>query len=115
MARLVMKFGGTSVGTVERIKNVAHKVKREVDAGHEVAVVVSAMSGDTNRLVDLVSDISVLHDAREYDVVVSSGEQELLAFCRLPFRGLAYRHDHGWVGRSRLRRMPFIAPLGSKA
>ncbi|WP_339635565.1 aspartate kinase [uncultured Sneathiella sp.] len=97
MARLVMKFGGTSVGTVERIKNVAHKVKREVDAGHEVAVVVSAMSGDTNRLVDLVSDISVLHDAREYDVVVSSGEQVTVGLLSLALQGLGIS-ARSWLG-----------------
>jgi aspartate kinase len=98
MARLVMKFGGTSVGTVERIKNVARKVKREVDAGHEVAVVVSAMSGDTNRLVDLVSDISSLHDAREYDVVVSSGEQVTVGLLSLALQdlGVSARSWLGW-------------------
>ncbi|MDF2367079.1 aspartate kinase [Sneathiella sp.] len=98
MARLVMKFGGTSVGTVERIKNVAHKVKREVDAGHEVAVVVSAMSGDTNRLVDLVSGISSLHDAREYDVVVSSGEQVTIGLLSLALQdlGVSARSWLGW-------------------
>ena len=74
MARIVMKFGGTSVGDVDRIKNVAQRVKREVDAGNEVAVVVSAMSGATNQLVGWTSAISRLHDAREYDVVVASGE-----------------------------------------
>ena len=73
--RLVMKFGGTSVGDVDRIKNVAQKVKKEVDNGYQVAVVVSAMSGTTNQLVDFVSSISPLHDAREYDTVVSAGEQ----------------------------------------
>ncbi|WP_340150995.1 aspartate kinase [uncultured Sneathiella sp.] len=97
MARLVMKFGGTSVGTVERIKNVALKVKREVDAGHEVAVVVSAMSGDTNRLVDLVSDVSVLHDAREYDVVVSSGEQVTIGLLSLALQGLGVS-ARSWLG-----------------
>ncbi|WP_288903891.1 aspartate kinase [uncultured Sneathiella sp.] len=98
MARLVMKFGGTSVGTVERIKNVARKVKREVDAGHEVAVVVSAMAGDTNRLVDLVSDISSLHDAREYDVVVSSGEQVSVGLLSLALQdlGISARSWLGW-------------------
>lgn len=98
MARLVMKFGGTSVGTVDRIKNVARKVKREVDAGHEVAVVVSAMSGDTNRLVDLVSDISSLHDAREYDVVVSSGEQVSVGLLSLALQdlGISARSWLGW-------------------
>jgi aspartate kinase len=75
MARLVMKFGGTSVADIERIRNVARHVKREVDAGHEVAVVVSAMSGATNQLVAWCREASVLHDAREYDAVVASGEQ----------------------------------------
>ncbi len=75
MGRLVMKFGGTSVADIERIRNVARHVKREVDAGHEVAVVVSAMSGTTNRLVEWCREASLLHDAREYDAVVASGEQ----------------------------------------
>lgn len=75
MARIVMKFGGTSVGDMDRINNVAAHVKAEYDAGNEVAVVVSAMSGETNRLVSLCREISSLHDAREYDVVVSAGEQ----------------------------------------
>src|SRR3546814_21182017 len=74
MARIVMKFGGTSVGDVERIKNVARRVKREVDAGNEVAVVVPAMSGTTNQLVKWCGDVSRLYDAREYDVVVAPGE-----------------------------------------
>jgi aspartate kinase len=75
MARIVQKFGGTSVGSAERILAVARRVKAEVDAGHQVAVVVSAMSGVTNDLVGLTQKISPLHDAREYDVVVASGEQ----------------------------------------
>src|SRR6476619_2178173 len=75
MARLVMKFGGTSVADIERIRNVARHVKREVDAGHEVAVVVSAMAGATDRLVSWCREAAALHDAREYDAVVSSGEQ----------------------------------------
>lgn len=74
MARLVMKFGGTSVANIERIRNVALHVKREVDAGHEVAVVVSAMSGKTNELVGWCREASPMHDAREYDAVVASGE-----------------------------------------
>lgn len=74
MAVVVMKFGGTSVANVERIKNVARHVKREVDAGNQVAVVVSAMSGVTNQLVAWVREASVLHDAREYDAIVASGE-----------------------------------------
>ena len=74
MARLVMKFGGTSVANLDRIRNVAAHVKREVDAGHEVAVVVSAMSGKTNELVAWCKDADSLHDMREYDAVVASGE-----------------------------------------
>jgi aspartate kinase len=97
MARLVMKFGGTSVGTVERIKNIAEKVKREVDAGNDVAVVVSAMSGDTNRLIGLVSDVSSIHDAREYDVVVSSGEQVTIGLLSMALQGLGVS-ARSWLG-----------------
>ncbi len=75
MGRLVMKFGGTSVANIDRIRNVARHVKREVDAGHDVAVVVSAMTGKTNELVEWCREASSLHDAREYDAVVASGEQ----------------------------------------
>jgi len=75
MARIVLKFGGTSVGDTDRIKNVARKVKAEVDRGNEAAVVVSAMSGATNQLVKWVGEIAPLYDPREYDVVVATGEQ----------------------------------------
>ncbi len=78
MARLVMKFGGTSVADIDRIRNVARHVKREVDAGHEVAVVVSAMAGTTDRLVawcEAALKERRIFDAREYDAVVASGEQ----------------------------------------
>src|SRR5690606_26849107 len=82
MARIVMKFGGTSVADLDRIHTVARHVKREVDAGNEVAVVVSAMSGKTNELVGWVQGMpkvtgagSPFYDAREYDSVVASGEQ----------------------------------------
>ncbi|MCG8506717.1 MAG: aspartate kinase, partial [Sphingomonadales bacterium] len=75
MARIVKKFGGTSVGDLDRIRNVAGRVKAAVDEGHEVGVVVSAMAGVTNRLVGYCSDMAPLHDAREYDTVVSAGEQ----------------------------------------
>ena len=73
MARIVMKFGGTSVADLERISNVARHVKREVDAGNQVAVVVSAMSGKTNELVNWVQNISPLYDAREHDALLASG------------------------------------------
>ncbi len=71
---LVMKFGGTSVGDLARIRNAAAKVKREVERGHDVIVIVSAMSGKTNELVGWVNETSPFYDAREYDAVVSSGE-----------------------------------------
>src|SRR6516165_3423641 len=98
MSRLVMKFGGTSVANIERIRNVARHVKREVDAGHEVAVVVSAMSGKTNELVAWCTEASALHDAREYDAVVASGEQVtsgLLAIV-LQSMGIQARSWQGW-------------------
>ncbi len=75
MARIVMKFGGTSMAGIERIRSVAARVKRERDAGNEVAVVVSAMAGETDRLVGFCREASALYDPREYDVVVSAGEQ----------------------------------------
>jgi len=75
MARIVMKFGGTSMAGIERIRSVAARVKREVDAGNQVAVVVSAMAGETDRLVGFCREASALYDPREYDAVVSSGEQ----------------------------------------
>lgn len=98
MARIVMKFGGTSVADLDRIRNVAQRVKNEVDAGNEVAVVVSAMSGVTNQLVGYCEDASPMYDAREYDVVVSSGEQVtsgLLAIV-LQSMGIAARSWQGW-------------------
>jgi aspartate kinase len=75
MARIVQKFGGTSLADIERIKNAARRVKKEIDAGNEVAVVVSAMAGVTDELAGYVTSITPLHDAREYDLVVSAGEQ----------------------------------------
>ena len=98
MGRLVMKFGGTSVGNIERIQNVARHVKREVDAGHDVAVVVSAMAGKTNELVAWCREASPMHDAREYDAVVASGEQVtsgLLAIA-LQALGIQARSWQGW-------------------
>ncbi|MGO8737671.1 aspartate kinase [Rhodoblastus sp.] len=98
MARLVMKFGGTSVANIERIRNVAGHVKREIDEGHEVAVVVSAMSGKTNELVGWVNESSKHYDPREYDAVVASGEQVtsgLLAIV-LQEMGIPARSWQGW-------------------
>lgn len=98
MARIVAKFGGTSVADLDRIRAVADRVKREYDAGHQVAVVVSAMAGVTNDLVELTREAHALHDAREYDVVVSTGEQVtagLLAIC-LQEKGVPARSWLGW-------------------
>ena len=98
MARLVMKFGGTSVANVERIRNVARHVKREVDAGHDVAVVVSAMAGKTNELVAWCREAAPMHDAREYDAIVASGElvtSGLLAIV-LQEMGVQARSWQGW-------------------
>ncbi|MBM3524352.1 MAG: aspartate kinase, partial [Alphaproteobacteria bacterium] len=98
MARIVMKFGGTSVADIDRIKNVARRVKREVDAGHEVAVVVSAMSGVTNQLVAWVNQVAPLHDAREYDTVVATGEQVTSGLTALALQelGVNARSWQGW-------------------
>jgi aspartate kinase len=98
MTVLVMKFGGTSVANVDRIRNVAHHVKREVDAGNRVAVVPSAMAGATNQLVAWVREAAPMHDAREYDAVVASGENVtagLLAIV-LQSMGIAARSWQGW-------------------
>ena len=96
--RIVMKFGGTSVADIERIRAVAKRVKREVDAGSDVAVVVSAMAGATNQLVDWVREVSRFHDAREYDAVVASGEQVTSGLTALALQeiGVSARSWHGW-------------------
>ena len=98
MARLVMKFGGTSVADIDRIRNVARHVKREVDAGHDVAVVVSAMSGKTNELVAWVKDASPHYDQREYDAVVASGEQVTSGLLAIALQqiGVPARSWQGW-------------------
>jgi aspartate kinase len=98
MARLVMKFGGTSVADIARIKNVARHVKREVDAGHQVAVVVSAMAGTTNQLVAWTREASLLHDAREYDTVVAAGEQITSGLVAIALQdiGINARSWQGW-------------------
>ena len=97
MLRIVQKFGGTSVGDIERIRNAAGRVKREVDAGSEVAVVVSAMAGTTNQLIEWTRQMSQLHDAREYDVVVSAGEQVTAGLMALALQDLGV-HARSWLG-----------------
>jgi aspartate kinase len=98
MTRLVMKFGGTSVADVAHIRNVARHVKREVDAGNQVAVVVSAMAGTTNELVGWTRELSPLHDAREYDVVVAAGEQITSGLLAIALQdiGVDARSWQGW-------------------
>ena len=97
MSRLVMKFGGTSVADLDCIRNVARHVKREVDAGHEVAVVLSAMAGTTNMLVGLCREAGVLHDAREYDAVVASGEQVTVGLLSIVLQGMGVE-ARSWLG-----------------
>ena len=98
MGRLVMKFGGTSVADIDRIRNVARHVEREVKAGHEVAVVVSAMTGITDRLVGWCREAAAVHDAREYDIVVSSGEQVTAGLLAIVLQdmGIPARSWTGW-------------------
>ena len=96
--RIVMKFGGTSVADLDRIRKVAARVKREVEAGHEVAVVVSAMSGVTNTLVKYCQDLAALHDPREYDAVVATGEQVTAGLTAIALQeiGVDARSWQGW-------------------
>lgn len=93
-----MKFGGTSVADVPRIRNVAAHVKREVEAGHEVAVVVSAMAGKTNEMVAWCREAAPLHDAREYDTVVAAGEQVTAGLLAMTLEGMGVtaRSWQGW-------------------
>jgi aspartate kinase len=96
--RLVQKFGGTSVADIDRIRAAAVRVAAAVEAGNEVAVVVSAMAGTTDRLVDWTREIAPFHDAREYDVVVSSGEQATVGLMALALQaaGVDARSWLGW-------------------
>ena len=111
-----MKFGGTSVADIARIKSVAERVKREVDAGYEVAVVVSAMAGVTNQLVEWTRQAATLHDAREYDVVVATGEQVTTGLLAIALQelGVSARSWLGWQipvetdeahGKARIQRI----------
>jgi aspartate kinase len=98
MTRIVMKFGGTSVADLDRIRTVAQRVKREVDVGNEVAVVVSAMAGATNQLVKWCTDLAPMHDAREYDAVVATGEQVTAGLLAIALQdlGVDARSWQGW-------------------
>ncbi|HEX8216943.1 MAG TPA: aspartate kinase, partial [Allosphingosinicella sp.] len=98
MTRIVMKFGGTSMAGIERIRHVAGLVKREAEAGHDVAVVVSAMAGETDRLVQFCREAASLYDPREYDVVVASGEQVTSGLLAITLQGMGFnaRSYMGW-------------------
>ena len=97
MARIVQKFGGTSVGDLVRIRNVAQRVKSCVEAGDEVAVVVSAMAGATNQLVEWAKQVGPMHDAREYDVIVSTGEQVTVGLLSIALQNLGV-DARSWLG-----------------
>lgn len=98
MPRIVMKFGGTSMAGIERIRSVAARVKREAEAGNQVLVVVSAMAGETDRLIQLCKEAAALHDAQEYDVVVASGEQVTAGLLAMTLQniGVQARSFMGW-------------------
>ncbi|EQB34203.1 aspartate kinase [Sphingobium ummariense] len=97
MARIVMKFGGTSMAGMERIRNVAARVKHVVEQGHEVAVVVSAMAGETDRLVGFCKEASPLYDPAEYDVVVASGEQVTSGLLAMTLKAMGVE-ARSWLG-----------------
>jgi aspartate kinase len=97
MAKIVMKFGGTSVADLDRIRHVATLVKREVDKGNQVAVTVSAMAGETNKLVGWVRDLSPMYDAREYDVVVAAGEQVSSGLLAIALQNIGI-NARSWLG-----------------
>ncbi|MGV3651650.1 MAG: aspartate kinase, partial [Devosia sp.] len=98
MARIVLKFGGTSVADVDRIRQAARHVKREIEAGNQACVVVSAMSGKTNELVAWCRQAAPIHDAREYDAVVASGEQVTAGLMAIVLSemGIPSRSFAGW-------------------
>ena len=97
MARIVMKFGGTSMAGTERIRRVAQIVRKQQAAGHEVAVVVSAMAGETDRLVNFCREANPLYDPAEYDVVVASGEQVTSGLLALTLQAMGCK-ARSWLG-----------------
>jgi len=91
MALVVQKYGGTSMGSVDRIRNVAKRVAKTYDAGNDMVVVVSAMSGETNKLVALANEVSEFPDSREYDVLVAAGEQVSIALLAMCLKAMGYK------------------------
>jgi aspartate kinase len=98
MALVVQKYGGTSMGSIERIRNVARRVAKTYDAGNKMVVVVSAMAGETNRLVGMANEMCEFPDSREYDVLVASGEQVSIALLAMCLKSMGYKAKsyHGW-------------------
>ncbi len=98
MALVVQKYGGTSMGSIERIRNVAKRVVKTYDAGNDMVVVVSAMSGETNKLVALANEMCEFPDTREYDVLVAAGEQVSIALLAMCLKSMGYKSKsyHGW-------------------
>ena len=97
MALIVQKFGGTSVADLDRIRNVAQRVKTEIGQGHQVAVVVSAMAGATNQLVEWAREIGPMHDAREYDTIVATGEQVTVGLLAIALQNIGI-DARSWLG-----------------
>ena len=98
MALVVQKYGGTSMGSIERIRNVAKRVVKTYDAGNDMIIIVSAMSGETNKLVALANDMCEFPDNREYDVLVAAGEQVSIALLSMCLKSMGYKAKsyHGW-------------------
>src|SRR5690606_1326159 len=120
LARIVMKFGGTSMAGTERIRRVANIVRQQQAAGHQVAVVVSAMAGETERLVSFCREANPLYDPAEYDVVVASGEQVTAGLLALTLQaiGCKARSWLGWqipVHTKEAHAKARITPIGGEA
>jgi len=120
MARIVMKFGGTSMAGAERIRNVAARVKRAVEAGDEVAVVVSAMAGETDRLIGFTKEAAAMPDRAEYDAVVAAGEQITSGLLAMTLKdmGVPARSWLGWqlpIRTSKVHSSARIESVGSEA
>ena len=115
MPRIVMKFGGTSMAGIERIRNVAGRVRREAEAGNEVLVVVSAMAGETDRLVQLCREAAALHDSKEYDVVVASGEQVTSGLLAMTLQNMGLNARSLWAGSWSKRRACTATPASTRS
>ena len=107
---IVQKYGGTSVGDAGRIKNVAKRVCRTKEAGHDVVVVVSAMSGETDKLVNLAAEVSENPDPREMDMLVSTGERVTIALLSMAIHSLGHAAQ-SFTGRQTLQALQWLMPI----